>query len=212
MKATAIARSLRPLGLATGSGAIAGVVSAGLGARLVMKIIALLDPSTEGALTDASATVGEFTIGGTIELLILGTILGAASGLFYLGLRRWLPVPPAWRGMAFGALTLVTVGHPLFDPANADFQIFEPVVVVVALFGALFLVNGILLAMLLDRFHTDPHYLKTSKVPRIAGAAIGLVFILGAFLFAGGTIGLIEDQGTCLSAVGHGKGCAIPAD
>jgi hypothetical protein len=100
MKATAITQSIRPLGFAIGSGAIAGIVSGGLGGRLVMKLVALLDPSTEGAFTDASATVGEFTIGGTIELLILGAILGAASGLVYLGLRHWfLARSPLWRGM-----------------------------------------------------------------------------------------------------------------
>ena len=212
MKDTAIARSIRPLGFAIGSGAIAGIVSAGLGARIVMKLIALIDPSTEGAFTDAEATVGEFTFEGTIQFFVLGAILGGISGLVYLGLRTWLPVPPAWRGAAFGALTLVTVGQPLFDPANVDFQIFEPVLVVVALFATLFFVNGILLAMILDRWHPEPGYPRSPRVPRIAGAAIGLVFILGALLFAGGTIGMIEDQGTCLSAVGRGNGCAVPAD
>jgi hypothetical protein len=177
-----------------------------------MRLIALIDPSTDGAFTDAEATVGDFTFEGTIQFFFIGAVLGSISGLVFLGMRRWLPVPPAWRGMAFGALTLVTIGQPLFDPANADFKIFEPVVVVVALFATLFFVNGILLVKLLDRLHPEPVYPSSPRAPRIAGAAIGLVFILGGLLFVGGTIGMIEDQGTCLSAVGRGNGCAIPAD
>jgi hypothetical protein len=89
---------------------------------------------------------------------VLGAILGAVSGLVYVGLRRWLPVPRRWRGAAYGALTLVTVGQPVFDPANVDFQIFEPIIIVVALFAALFVINGVLVAKLLDGWPSEPDY------------------------------------------------------
>jgi len=193
------------------AGTIAGVVSAGLGGRLVMRLIAIIDPSTDGAFTDAEATVGEFTFEGTIQVVVLGAILGAVSGLVYLGLRRWLPVP-RWRGAAYGALTLVTVGQPVFDPANVDFQIFEPSVIVVALFAALFVINGVIVAKLLDRWHPEPDYPRSPRVSQVTAIAVGIVFVLGAALFTGGTIGMLEDEGTCLSAVGGGNGCAIPAE
>ena len=194
-----------------GAGVLAGVVSAGVGGRVVMRVVAILDPSTDGAFTDSSATVGEFTIDGTIPLLVLGAVLGAVSGIVYLGLRRWLPCPTRWRGVTYGAFTLVTGGQIVFDPANADFQIFEPVIVAILLFTGLFFINGILLASLLDRWHPDPIYPNSRRVSRAVGGALAISIIAGSLLFLGVTIDHIEDEGTCLTAVGAGNGCAVAA-
>ena len=92
-----------------------------------MRIIALANPDSDGVLTDAEATVGDITFDGTVGLLFLGTVAGIMGGAVYLGLRRWLPVPAAWKGLTYGIVSLLTVGHLLFDTHNADFQIFEPV-------------------------------------------------------------------------------------
>jgi hypothetical protein len=174
-----------------------------------MRVITLLNDDRRGVTTDASATVGEVSLEGTISLLALGTIAGVLGGLLYLGLRRWLWVPPAWRGVAFGAVTLVTVGQPLFDPANVDFQIFEPVLAVFALFAALFFINGMVLAPLFDRIHPEPRYASGRRVPRIAAGAVALVFVLGFVLLASTVVTMVEDEGTCYSAAGGGEGCAV---
>ena len=50
--------------------------------------------------------------------------------------RGWLPVPTAWKGLTYGVVTLLTVGQLQFDRANPDFQIFEPVLMVLALLAA----------------------------------------------------------------------------
>src|SRR5687768_9544666 len=92
-------RATLPMRWAVGLGALSGLVAAGVGSRLVMRLIALADPATAGTFTDAKATVGDFTLGGTVGLLALGTIAGIMAGPLYLGLRRWLPVPPAWKGI-----------------------------------------------------------------------------------------------------------------
>ncbi len=60
-----------------------------------MRIIALADPSTDGLVTDADATVGDITFGGTINLLLLGTIAGVMGGVVYLGIRQFLSKPAA---------------------------------------------------------------------------------------------------------------------
>ncbi len=197
-----------PIRGAVFAGAVAGFISAGIGSRVVMRIIALLNDDRDGVMTDASATVGEMSVGGTMGLLALGTIAGVLGGLMYLGLRRWLWVPPAWRGLAFAGVTLVTVGQPLFDPANVDFQIFEPVVIVIALFAALFLINGLILVRLADRIHPEPAYARGTHVPRAAAGAIALVCALGLVLMVDTFRTMVDDAGTCYSAVGGGEGCA----
>jgi hypothetical protein len=177
-----------------------------------MRIIALADPGTDGATTDAEATVGEFTFGGTVNLMILGSIAGVMGGATYLGLRRWLPVPAAWRGLAYGIVTLLTVGQLLFDTNNADFQIFEPVVLVIALFSLLFLVNGAIVAPLVDRFHPEPAYRGSLRVTRAVTGVLAVICVLGIVAHGVTTAQMIDDEGTCLSALGGGAGCAVKAD
>ena len=197
---------------AVGLGALSGLVSAGVGSRIVMRLIALADPSSDGTFTDAEAIVGDFTLGGTFGLLALGAVAGIMGGLLYLGLRRWLPAPPAWNGAAYGVFTLLTVGNVLFDPGNADFQIFEPALLVIALFSLLFFVNGLLLAGLMDRLYPEPVYAHRPRVSRAVTSVLAIVCVIGAIGFVGGTLGMIEDEGTCLRAAGQGNGCAVFAN
>src|SRR5437867_3703881 len=103
----------------------------------------------------------------------------ASNGLVEL----WNPVTAAallCRRLAFGVVSLVTVGNLLIEDGNVDFQIFEPVLMVVALFGALFLVNGLILAPLLDRVHKEPAYPASLRVSRGVAGVMGVVCILGA--------------------------------
>lgn len=202
-----------PIRGAVVAGAIAGVISAGVGSRVVMRIIALADPETDGAFTDAEATVGDITIDGTLGLLMLGTIAGVMGGLVYLGLRRWLPVPAPWKGLAYGIVTLLTVGQLLFDTHNADFQIFEPILLVIGLFAVLFLVNGLILGPLMERIHPEPAYPPSTRVPRAAAALIAIVCVIGVAGYAETIPTMIDDEGSCLSARGGGNGCAVrPVD
>ncbi|MDP2674907.1 MAG: hypothetical protein Q8Q00_08375 [Dehalococcoidia bacterium] len=174
-----------------------------------MRIIALANPDRDGVLTDAEATVGDITFGGTVNLLLLGTIAGVMGGAVYLGLRRWLPVPAAWKGLTYGIVSLLTVGQLLFDTHNADFQIFEPVVMVIALFSGLFLLNGVIVGALLDRFHREPTYRTSLRVSRAVTGVIAVVCVLGIVAYVSATVQMIDDEGSCLSAVGGGNGCAV---
>ncbi len=112
----------------------------------------------------------------------------------------------------FAAVTLVTIGQPLFDPANVDFQIFEPVAVFIAMFASLFLINGLILAPLLGRVHPEPAYADGARVPRVAAGAIALVCLFGLILTVDTFRTMVDDAGTCYSARGGGEGCAILDD
>jgi hypothetical protein len=179
---------------------IAGFVVAGLGSRAAMRIIAAADTSTDGALTQDQFIVGEFNLNDTAGLVFLGTFIGIVSSLIYLGMRRWMPVPCWMRGLAFGYGALVTGGLLLINPDNVDFRIFEPIILPIALFAALFIAGGALLAFLTDRFHHEPQYAPAVLVPRVVAGLLILVTVLGTIVFALNAIELIDKEGTCVSA------------
>jgi hypothetical protein len=58
------------------------------------------------AITENGNQVGEITAGGTIFLVIFGTVLGIMGAYFYVGLKPWLPGNLAVRGLCFGVLLL----------------------------------------------------------------------------------------------------------
>ncbi|HEX6262741.1 MAG TPA: hypothetical protein VF097_07840, partial [Actinomycetota bacterium] len=81
-------------------GALAGTaagITAAAGSRVAMRIsAAVAHPalSEAGVRTENGNVVGVITVGGTLGLILFGTILTAGAGLLYLALRRWLPGPP----------------------------------------------------------------------------------------------------------------------
>src|SRR3990172_1411502 len=93
-------RELRPLEVeplmravtaGTLSGFVAGVIAGGVASRIAMRIVAITaGDADQGAITDAEATVGEITAGGTTFLLFVGGGAGALGGLLYLAGRHRL--------------------------------------------------------------------------------------------------------------------------
>jgi hypothetical protein len=197
---TALWQFTAPLRGALAAGAIAGFLIAGLGSRAAMRIVALADSSTDGALTQDQFIVGEMNFGDTAGLVILGTIVGLVSGLIYLGIRRWMPVPRWLRGLAFGYGALVTGGLLLINPDSVDFRIFEPVILPIALFAALFVLGGGVLAFLGDRFHREPEYVSATLAPRLVAGLLVLVTLIGTVVMAANVVELIDKEGTCVSA------------
>src|SRR3990172_8357197 len=76
---------MRSLAVGTLSRFVAGLIAGGVGARVAMRIVAITaGDADQGAITDAEATVGEITAGGTVFLIFLGGMAGALGGLLYL--------------------------------------------------------------------------------------------------------------------------------
>ena len=109
-------------------GTAAGLIAAGAGGRLVMRLLALTSPGAEGALTEAQATIGEITVGGTLGFVVFSGIpAGVLAGALYALTGPLLPRGRAG-GLALGAILLVLVGWA-FEPLRADnfdFNLVEP--------------------------------------------------------------------------------------
>jgi hypothetical protein len=140
------------LALAAGFGA--GLLAAGAGGRLMMRLLAVTaGPGAQGSITEAGQVVGRISVDGTIGFIVFTALfLGLASGVLYLLLRPWLPVG-RMGGVVYGALLLVVAGtrvEPL-RRGNPDFDLVGPGWVSVAGFAALVLLHGMLVAALAGR-------------------------------------------------------------
>ena len=142
--------AFRVKGIGTGllAGAIAGSLLTGIGGRIVMRIIAMADPQTEPELT-----------GGTMFLLVIGgffgAMFGAVGGLLFIGVRRLLLGAWPWKGLVFGLIWLLITGGIFFSIGQDEaFSDFDPPTLGISLFAALFIVYGLTVAALMERFNT----------------------------------------------------------
>ena len=119
------------------AGAIAGVVVLGVGGRFVMFVSRLLHPEALGRITENGNRIGEFTVEGTIELVIFGGLLsGLLAGVVWVLVREWIPKKAALVGI--GAVAIG--GSFLIQGNNRDFVILQdPLLDIVLLLGLLFL-------------------------------------------------------------------------
>ena len=144
------ATRLRSIAVATFAGLLCGAVALGIGSRLAMRVVALVAGDADaGKETDAGFTVGDVTAF-TLFLAFLGGAAGTFGGMLYAAMHRRLAWAGRWRGFAFGGLVLGIFGSPLIEGSNPDFAEFGIPIVNVALFAALFVFFGILIAPVYD--------------------------------------------------------------
>lgn len=101
-------RYLWYLTLAVVSGVGSGLLVAGPGGRLAMRLLAATaGDAAQGRKTEAEEIVGRISVGGTIGLVIfVALFFGLATGVLFLLIRRWLP-GGRLGGLTYGALLLV---------------------------------------------------------------------------------------------------------
>ncbi len=79
--------------LAVVSGVGSGILIAGAGGRLAMRLLAATaSEAAQGRVTEADEVVGRISTGGTIGFTVFAALFfGMSSGVVYLLIRRWLP-------------------------------------------------------------------------------------------------------------------------
>jgi hypothetical protein len=181
-----VRRFLWYLTLAISAGLGVGILVAGAGGRLAMRLLAVTAGSdAQGRITEADQVVGRISVNGTLGFIVFTSLFfGAASGAAYLLLRRWLPAGRT-SGVAFGALLLVLAGTRLepLRPGNPDFDLVGPGWVSVVAFAALVLFHGMLVAALAGRL--------SRAVPLLAPTARAIVAHVPLLLLALGSVALV---------------------
>jgi hypothetical protein len=187
-----VRRYLWSLTVAVMAGFGAGVLAAGAGGRLVMRLLAVTSgPAAQGQVTEAGQIVGRITVGGTISFIVFTALfVGLPSGAAYLLLRRWLPV--GWAGgLTYGVLLLVVAGtrvEPL-RRGNPDFDLVGPGWVSVAAFATLMVLHGMLVAALAGRVSRAVPLLAPTLPAATAHAPLLLLVPLGSILLVLAVVG-----------------------
>jgi len=146
---------LRSVLVAIVSGVGAGVFVAGAGGRLAMRLLAETSSETvQGRITEAEATVGSITVGGSLFLMFFAAIFfGGLSGVLYMALRRWLPTGRLG-GLCLGLVLLITLA-PMIDPIrrdNIDFDLVGPGWLALTVFAALTILQGFTVVAIAGRY------------------------------------------------------------
>jgi hypothetical protein len=187
-------RYLWYLTVAVASGVGAGLLAAGAGGRLVMRLLAVTaGPDAQGRLTEAEEIVGRISVDGTLGFVVFtGLFVGLATGVLYLLVRRWLPAGRAG-GLAYGALLLVVAGTRLdpLRPGNPDFDLVGPGWVSVAAFAALVVFQGVLVAALAGRVSRAVPLLSARPRAIAAHAPLLLLLPLGSAVLLLAVVGVM---------------------
>ena len=121
---------------------ITGVLVLGIGGRVVMLASRLLHPDAVGRLTENGNRIGEFTVEGTLVLILFGGLVsGLIAGVVWAVVKPWTPSNPAAVGLGVVSIG----GFQLIDSDNPDFVILEgPAPDLVLLVGLLFAFGAVL--------------------------------------------------------------------
>jgi hypothetical protein len=162
------------------AGPVAGVLAAGAGGRLVMRLLAATSPDARGEITEAGETIGEITVGGTAGFLVFtGLPAGVLAVLLFVLAGALLP-RGRLGGAALGLGLLILVGAQI-EPLRADnfdFNLVGPAWLSLLAFAVLAVFQGMLTWALAGRFGLQPLPLRGVAF-RVVGAVLVLVALPG---------------------------------
>ena len=155
-----------------------GVVVAGLGGRLAMLVLRLTSPDVVlGQETDDGFVIGEITVAGTYNLLVLGATVGFIGAAAYVAVAPWLLGPRWARAATTGVTAGALVGSMLLHDDGLDFTVLEPLWLAIVLFVGLPTVFGVLLAYAVERVEEPGHWAARGQRRGIVPALVLLLFV-----------------------------------
>ncbi len=107
-------------------GVACGVVVTGVLSRLVMFLLAELNPAAVGIRSDDGFIMGQITLSGSTQLALAGAQLGTVGAFLYMALRGLMIGPPWFRLLSISVGPGVVVGAMLVHTTGIDFHLLRP--------------------------------------------------------------------------------------
>lgn len=174
------------------SGIPTGVVMVGVGSRLAMLVLRVTSPHhVIGVTSDDGFTIGEVTLAGTYNLLVLGAVVGLIGAAAYQMVAPWLIGPTWFRRVTTGLASGAVVGSMLIHADGIDFKALKPTWLAIGLFIALPGLFGSVIGAAVDRVRRADHWTAQGRrrwlVPLVCVACFpptALVVVVAALVFA----------------------------
>lgn len=159
------AAAARRLAAITAAGVVLGVLVGGVGGRLAMMLLAARNPGMGGLTSDDGFMIGRFTLLGSLNLLLVGGLLGALGAVIYAALRG-LVMGPAWfRVLSVGLGPAVVVGEQLVHTDGVDFRLLSDAWLGIGLFVLIPGVYGALLVVVSERWLARDGFFARARLP-----------------------------------------------
>ncbi|MHB8460889.1 MAG: hypothetical protein ACYDB6_12645, partial [Candidatus Limnocylindrales bacterium] len=172
------------------AGLVVGIVVAGFGGRIAMRLAALRIADATGALTENGNRIGDVTLAGSLGLILVGLLFGAFAGTVWVVVRPWLPGAGIRRALIAVVVAIGLGSFGLIRAENSDFMVLRHDPVVVALLVGLVGLVGLSISLVdgwLDR--RLPVAASVSSRPTsiyvaisLVGALLILPIVVSAFL------------------------------
>jgi hypothetical protein len=128
-----------------------GALVAGAGSRVAMLVLRLTSPEqVHGVTSDDGFTIGRVTVGGTYNLLVLGSVVGVIGAGAYMLVAPRLVGPMWFRRLTVGAACAAVVGSMLVHADGIDFHLLQPTWLAIGLFVALPGLFGVVIGAAVD--------------------------------------------------------------
>ena len=178
-------RLLRTIAATTAVGLGLGLVVGGIGGRVAMRLLFLTSsPHLRGMISDDGFPIGRFDVGATVNLLVVGAVLGVIGAFVYLAVRPSLLGPTWLRRLGCGIGAGAVVGSMIVHTDGRDFTLLGPRWFAIALFVAIPAVFGVLAAVYVERavrpdgwFLTGPR--RLTLLPLAAFLFLPLTVVVG---------------------------------
>lgn len=157
VRAAEVVREIAIGGLA---GLVGGLLVVGVGGRLFMRVVTLIDTSSIGTLTSNGNRIGDITLGGTLGFMVFGGLLfGGCAGVLWAAVSQWLPGRGAGRALASRVVAVASFFVARAD--ERDFLVLDPPGASVAMLVMIVAALGVVIALADDRLRrvlpaTDP--------------------------------------------------------
>lgn len=195
----AVGEVLRDIARGGMAGAVVGILVAGLGGRIVMRLATIIVPSATGRFTENGNQIGDITLSGSLGLILFGGLFfGLAGGTVWVVVSPWIPGAGFRRAVLAMPVAVALTGISLIQGDNPDFRILQHDRLVVAMLLALVALTGMSIALFDDWLDRRlPEAGAGSKAAAalylavaLAGGLLILPIVIGGYFTADARLGL----------------------
>ena len=125
------------------AGLLTGLLIAGIGGRIVMRLAALSVPEAAGQFTENGNRIGDITTSGSVGLILTGGLFfGLLGATIWVVVSPWIPTAGWRRTIVAMPIAVALTGGAVVQGRNSDFRTLEHDVATVVLLLMLVAVAG----------------------------------------------------------------------